>query len=279
MIGLLNRFVRLLIDKGASRAVMSFFIWLVFKIDENLATQYALNKRRLFLSDKLSQKFGGFIKYGPLKGVRLSSCSWWGSADRASMLFGLYEKEILDSISLTPNRYKVFIDLGAADGYYGVGLVASGIFEKSYCYEISSGGQIAIAENARLNGVSDRVEVRGGAGKGFYNGIDVDEIERSVLFVDIEGGEFDLFDEEMLRVFSKSIIYVEIHEWFFDDGFAKLSKLEALVRDYFSIKKITTASRDLSNYDELAEMCDNDRWLICSEGRGRLMNWWRLDPL
>ena len=36
---------------------------------------------------------------------------------------------------------------------------------------------------------------------------------------------------------------------------------------------------DLSEFEELKEWSDTDRWLVCSEGRPKLMTWWRLDPL
>jgi hypothetical protein len=88
-----------------------------------------------------------------------------------------------------------------------------------------------------------------------------------------------LFDKNIFEVFSKSIIYIELHDWFFNDGNEKLKKIEEDAREYLSIEKITTTSRDLSMFEELNEMSDTDRWLICSEGRGRLMTWWRLDPL
>ena len=124
------------------------------------------------------------------------------------MLLGLYKQEVLKSLKTIPKKYKIFIDLGAADGYYGIGVLVGKMFEKSYCYEISLDGQKIIEENAKLNNVFDDVKIRGIADKGFYKDLQCDEIAQSVLFVDIEGGEFDLFDKKIFEKFSKSIIYI-----------------------------------------------------------------------
>ena len=114
----------------------------------------------------------------------------------------------------------------------------------------------------------------------FYKDLKNDEIDQSVLLVDIEGAEFNLFDKNLFKKFSKSIIYIELHPWIFkNDGQEELHKLENDAREYFTIEKITTTSRDLSKFEELKKWSDTDRWLICSEGRPKLMTWWRLDPL
>lgn len=61
-------------------------------------------------------------------------------ADRVGMLLGLYEAEVLEAVMALPARYRLFIDLGAADGYYGVGLVFNGRFEKILVFRDRSEG-------------------------------------------------------------------------------------------------------------------------------------------
>jgi hypothetical protein len=53
------------------------------------------------------------------------------------MLLGLYEQEVLTSLFNVPKSHKIFVDLGAADGYYGIGVLVSKHFDQSYCFEIS----------------------------------------------------------------------------------------------------------------------------------------------
>jgi len=275
-----QKFIEKVQKEGVLAALEKLISWSIFKLKHNLGIDDTFEKRKKFLSNKLLEEFNGVIRYGPFKGLKFSPESSWGVGDRASMLLGLYEKEILTSLQNIPDKYKTFIDLGAADGYYGIGSLVNGMFEKSYCYEINVVSQKIIKKNAELNNVASKVLIRGLADKHFYKDFKNDEIDQSVLLVDIEGGEFDLFDKNLFKKFSKSIIYIELHPWIFkNDGHEELQKLENDAREYFTIEKITTTSRDLSEFKELKQWCDTDRWLICSEGRLKLMTWWRLDPL
>jgi hypothetical protein len=275
-----QKFLEKIQEDGVLAALEKLIRWSIFTLKHNLGISCPSEKRRKFLSNKLLEEFNGVIRYGLFTGLKFSSDNSWGVGERASMLLGLYEKEILTSLQNIPSKYKTFIDLGAADGYYGIGALVNGMFEKSYCYEMNVVGQKIIKKNAELNNVASKVVIRGFADKYFYKDLKNDEIDQSVLLVDIEGAEFNLFDKNLFKKFSKSIIYIELHPWIFkNDGQEELHKLENDAREYFTIEKITTTSRDLSKFEELKKWSDTDRWLICSEGRHKLMTWWRLDPL
>jgi hypothetical protein len=237
-----------------------------------------IRRRREALGRALAEKFDNTVRYGPFKGLRLSPGSWWGT-DTAGMLLGLYEQEVLTSLQSVPRTYRTFVELGAANGYYGVGTTAAGIFDRAYCFERSLAGRRVIKANAALNGVSDKVHVLGTASRHFMDLVPPEQRKGCVLLVDIEGGEFDLLDEAMLASLAGSIVLVELHEWFFPDGEGRLARLEAAARRHFRISRLTTAARDVSVFPELDRFNDDDRWLVCSEGRGRRMTWLRLDPL
>jgi hypothetical protein len=267
----ISSFLKILSNDGLYQTIKTTIRWL-FKSDPIL-------KKRLLLSEQINTAFSGIVKYGPLKGFKFSKDSWWGAYDRGSMLLGIYEKEVLISLQSIPKRYRYFIDVGAADGYYGVGVIVGNLFEKSWCYEISEEGQQTIKKNAELNKVSHRVEVRGKADLNFEKEFSSAEASISVLFIDIEGAEFELLNTGLFEKFKNSIIFIELHDWFFPDGEERLNILKQNAEKFFKISTLTTTSRDLSVFEELKGMNDTDRWLICSEGRGRLMTWWRLDPL
>ncbi|MBU3543956.1 hypothetical protein ICN49_03385 [Polynucleobacter sp. MWH-Mekk-B1] len=235
-------------------------------------------KRRIKISKKIDSIFKSTVAYGPFIGLRLPVDSWWGATDRGSMLLGLYEKEVLESLKDIPKKYNTFIDLGAADGYYGIGVLVNNLFEKSICYEISEAGRKTIRENALLNNLLDRVVIRGIAREDFFNEISPEERQKSVLFIDIEGAEFDLMSKVTFEVFSNSVIFIELHEWGMVDGKEKLQKLREDALSTHRITELTMGSRDLSVFPDLKTFEDNDRWLICSEGRGQLMTWLRFDP-
>ena len=276
MTSVLRKFVRSLGEDGLLKTLSKTANWLYINA---LGRKDRILERRVLLSKNLYSLFDGVVKYGPLSGFKLSRDQWWGKADRGSMLLGLYEQELLDSIVTLKGKYRYLIDLGAADGYYGVGLVARNIFEKSWCYEISEVGQKSIVQNSLLNGVSDRVVVRGEANERLLHDFLPGDAASSVLIIDIEGGEFDLLTSTFLEKFLKSVIFIELHDWFFADGQERLDKLQTKVQPFFIITPMTTGSRNLSVFPELRMMNDTDRWLICSEGRSRLPTWWRMDPI
>ena len=246
---------------------------------DNRGMGIAIDKKRNLLSLELSNRMRHIVKYGPFKGMKLTHENWWGSYDRASMLLGIYEKEILDSIMTASKKRNVFIDLGAADGYYSIGTLVSGRFNKSYSFEISSKGRDVIQKNAILNKVNNKLEIFGEATKDFYKKIPRNHLNKAVILIDIEGGEFNLLDKEVFESLKRSIIFIEIHEWFFKDGEKKLKQLLNNAKPFFKISKLTTTSRDLSVFPELSNLIDSERWLIASEGRARLMTWLRLDPI
>jgi len=261
---------------GYLQATKQAISWILNKI--GIRKSDAIQKRKIQISMQLDEVFKSTVRYGPFKGLKLSPKTWWGSADRASMLLGLYENEVLDSLQKIPRKFTTFIDLGAADGYYGIGVLVNKLFQNSICFETSEKGRQVIRENSQLNNVPDKVEIRGMAKSDFYKDLSTISLSNTVLFVDIEGAEFELLDKAAFSAFNQSIIFVELHNWFFEDGEEKLKKLKNDATSTHVFTELTMGSRDLSIFPELNKFHDNDRWLICSEGRGQLMTWLRFDP-
>ena len=238
----------------------------------------AIHKKRKLLSQELSAVMNNTIKYGPFAGMIFSRDYWWGNSDRGAMLLGIYEQEILSAIMSVQNKYNVFIDLGAADGYYSIGSLISQKFNVSYAFEISIKGREVIQNNATLNNCSNKLHIFGEATKNFYKSIPKKELDSAVILIDIEGAEFSLFDSELFSNLKKSIIFIEVHDWLYKDSKKKMTELTNNAKPFFKISTLTTASRDLSKFPELFDYEDSDRWLIASEGRPKLMSWLRLDP-
>jgi hypothetical protein len=234
--------------------------------------------RRIDLSRYIDSEFSSTVRYGPFRGMRFCAEASWGFADRAGMLFGLYEKEVLDALVSVGKRAHL-VNLGAGDGYYSVGALVSGLCERSYCYEAGVRSRRIIEMTARENGVLDNIHVSGKAGRGFHREIPASVLEDCTLFVDVEGAEFELLDEEAFVAFRSAVIFVELHDWFFDDAARRTQALLCSAERTHTASFLTMGSRDLSIFPELAAFRDSDRWLLCSEGRGRLMRWVRFDPI
>lgn len=265
--------------------LVSGFRVIVARVLRSLARRVAgdsgdpVEARRLALARRLSSQFSSTVAYGPFVGLRLSERSSWGEPDRSSMLLGLYEQELLESLCTVPRRYTTFVDVGAADGYYGVGVLVAGLFARSHCFEVSERGREVIRETAAANGVLDRITVSGKAEHDFHESLDLVELERTVVLVDIEGGEFDLLGANALWRFRRSILFVELHEQLVSNGEDRLRRLLHEASAFFRVTTLRMGSRDLSGIPEVRALDDSDRWLLCSEGRPFLMSWIRLDPI
>jgi hypothetical protein len=224
------------------------------------------------LSHKLSQIFDYKVSYGVFKGMSIVPELTWNKADLGSMILGLYEKEVIQVLEENPRS--TLINLGAGDGYYAIGGVVSGLFQKSIAFEMNSISRKVIREGLRLNNVSDKVQVFEIAEKNFWKLLQLPK-EKSddwLILSDIEGGEFELFDSSAFEFFRCSIVIIEIHDWVFE-GPEKLKKLINFSEKTHEVEELTTSSRDLSTIPEVATFSDNERWLICSEGRPKLMKW------
>ena len=274
---ILQKIQELVKEVGLFNTSIKIFLFLINSIKIKRKNPFYL--RRVKIGYELSELYKSQIQYGPFKGLLLPVSYSWGKSDRASMLLGLYEKEILNILQNLSGNQKYFVNLGAADGYYGAGVLVNNLFKKSICFELSEYGRKIIYEVAKKNNVLDRIEIRGIADKYFYNHISDEIINNSLLFVDIEGAEFNVLTESAFQKFHKSIIIVELHDWFFNDAINKERELVKSSIKTHSITQITTESRDLSKFDDLKLYNDDDRWIICSEGRGQLMRWFRFDPL
>ena len=243
-----------------------------------LDRRVTLGERRLKIAEFLDQHFHSTVAYGPLKGFKFDPKTWWNKKDRGGMLLGLYEQEVLNCLASPPDTHRTFIDLGAADGYYGVGVLVNRIFDESYCFEMSHIGREVIQANAALNHVKDRIHLRGKANPDFYFDIPAEKRAACVLLIDIEGGEFDLLTNEVLNAFKQSIILIELHPELVDNGEQRLKELYARTAQYFDLKIVKTGARDLSCFPVLEQFSDDNRWLVCSESRKTLMSWLILKP-
>ena len=161
------------------------------------------------INERVNRLFNATVGYGPLKGLKFADQYWWGMTDRASMILGLYEREVLDAlIELSASR-RTFIDIGAADGYYSVGVLVNGLFDCSYSFERSERAQEVLRQNAERNGVADKVHIHGAAHAEFYKDLPRDILSKSVLLIDIEGAEFDLLTPDIFAAFVGSVIVIE----------------------------------------------------------------------
>lgn len=267
-----------LILKKLSRGNFSWFLLeIISKISFNkleLRIDKVVEKKRIDLSNKVSKIFNNTVQEGPFKGMIISEDQFWGPGDKASKILGLYEKEIQDLINQIQekNNFPAFIDIGGADGFFAVGSVKNNLFKNCEVFEISKRGRQSIEESAIKNNVADLISIKSEANEKTLSSIE--NINNSVILCDIEGGEYDLFSENLIKNMHPSNVIIEIHK----NPDISLKEFEDKFKNLFSINKITQGPRSLKGFGELKNFNDNNRSLLTSEGRSYIQEWWHLSP-
>jgi hypothetical protein len=236
-----------------------------------------VEKRRSQITDYFLKLFDFEVRYGELKGLIISRTSNWSHSDKAGMLLGLYELEEVELVARLSSKYGHFIDIGAGEGFYAVGF-ARNHFKKVLAFEMSEKGRSIIGEVAAQNNVSNKVQIFGKAEREFYNKLENLDPSDAIVLMDIEGFEFEIIDSDFFAHFRNSDIIVEVHDFMVKSGEDKLRELLRNSDSTHSVNRFSTGARDLSNLKELEPLTDTDRWLVCSEGRPRLMSWLHFSP-
>jgi hypothetical protein len=204
-----------------------------------------------------------------------------GRSEQGVIILGLYEQEVLENLVGAPVRYRVFVDVGAADGYYAVGLLFSGRVERSVAFETIPEYRAAIAQLANKNGVADKITILGTASGRFADVLVKNQItSRETMFlIDIEGAEFELLTKEVFTALSDSLIVVETHAHIYADLQGEMNRLIEKASATHSVTAWYPGARNPWMIKELDNFTEIDRWILCSEGRREVQQWLRFDPL
>lgn len=237
-----------------------------------------VSERRLRVSLEVYDLCDGTVRYGPFSGVRLTKQVWWGAGDLGSQCLGLYEKEILDSIEQSgKNYFDYFIDIGAADGYYAVGMLASGFVQNAICFERSKEGQNTILNNWQNNGSVGNLVVLGEANQESLETLPSRSFGRSFVLIDIEGHEFELLNSRVIQLLKHCHVIIEIHNWV-NDFFIKYTELLRSLAESFKVTVLERVERPTLGFEELRSFTDDNRLLLTSERRPCVMRFLRLKP-
>jgi len=220
--------------------------------------------------------FGDSVKYGPFRNLILGHGSTWAQYDDFLKLIGEYEPHIVEKLVEVSDGYTVFVDIGASDGYFALGLVKAEFFSRAICFEKSDEDRSIIKELAKQNHIEGQIEIHGSATATKILDLKT-QIGRCVILCDIEGGELEILTDEVLELYSNSVFIIELHE-----HLVSAQKTEAFKRrceKYFAMSFILRKSPKVFSYTEFDGYSDDRRFASFSEGRPNLMSWILLEPL
>jgi hypothetical protein len=250
--------------------LIKFIVKIVFTLK---FTDEIIQSQREHLSNRVFKNYQGTIAFGLFKGLKLNAyTAWSGGKDTGAKILGLYESQILNWIG--DKHFDLFIDIGAADGYYAMGLLVSGRTNSAITFETSNADRDVSQHLAIVNRVLDQIEIKGPATEPEIIAV-LPQGRNGLILIDIEGGEFDLISENILESAKHYHFIIELHEIFND----RLRKefIEMCSKSHF-VEVIHGLNRNFPRDSFLMSLTDNERVLILSEGRQSGMEWLALSP-
>jgi hypothetical protein len=140
-------------------------------------------------------------------------------------ILGSQELELREVINdIIARGYRTILNVGAADGYYAVGLALRSPDAHVEAFEALSELHPLIARTAAANGVADRVAVSGTCTAALLRERLTAVEGRTLILMDIEGGEIELLDPREVPQLARADILVETHDAFVADATETLSR-------------------------------------------------------
>ena len=176
----------------------------------NLCLRLLAIWRSRLIENEIIARHGLTVQNGPFAGMVFREKSAEGCL--AAKLLGCYEAPLHPFLTeVTANAFEDIIDIGAAEGYYAVGLARRTTTTRVHAHDINPVAQAAVRELAALNGVADRIQVGGE-----FRGEDFAAFagRRTLVVVDIEGAEDALLRPDLYPTLKRMTILVECHDVF-----------------------------------------------------------------
>ena len=208
---------------------------------------------------------------GPFTGLNLTgACSPIGPK-----LLGTHELELSPLIeTITRGAVQHVVNVGAADGFYAVGLLTHLPDARGTAFELLTSHHRSIELLGASNNVLDRLAIHGACDAGALASA-LRPGERTLVLMDVEGAERDLLDLERVPQLRNVHILVEVHD-FVDP------QISALLRRRFEgTHRLTVVRSRRREIADLPSVGGADRAMLlrlADEGRPARMEWFWLEP-
>jgi hypothetical protein len=229
----------------------------------------------LWVARRVADELGLTVRDGPFAGLRYvkRAVSAPELADcLPAKLLGSYEQELHPAIErMLGSRFETIVNVGAAEGYYAVGLALRAPDARVYAFETDTGRRELCKELARVNGVAERIDIGGECDPGWPAALEGD----CLLVMDCEGCEARLLGEDQAAALSGSALIVELHD-FIDP---RASGVADILRPTHEVELVDARPRHCGLYPELEFLGWKNRELAVSEVRSHPTRWLVATPL
>jgi precorrin-6B methylase 2 len=230
----------------------------------------------LWVARRVSDELGLTVRSGPFTGLRYVERAV-GAPHLAdclpAKLLGSYERELHPAIERAMRTgFSTIVNVGAADGYYAVGLALRMPEARVFAFEVNEGRRDLCMELARLNGVAERIDIAGACDPAWLAALEGD----CLLVMDCEGCEVGLLGREQAASLAGSSLIVELHD--FIDPRSSHTVVERFSATH-ECERIAAAPRHSGDFPELEFLGWKNRELAISEVRTHPMEWAVLTPM
>ena len=245
-----------------------------------------------YLESLVRTRTNGRIRCGPFAGMlwALEGCaqSRLGTTHRSSFhsapihipkLLGIYERELNPYIEQAcALNFPLIINIGAAEGYYAVGMALRNPGAKVIAFEKEATERSALAEAVRLNAVRDHVEIREKCEPEDLK-CAIADTPRVFVICDAEGCEAMLLDPVSVPSLRRAFMLVELHE-FIERGI--LEKIRRRFSATHHVSQVVQQKRAILDFPfkTFYTLClpkSYLRWAV-SESRPERMTWFWMQP-
>jgi hypothetical protein len=202
---------------------------------------------------------------GPFEGMRYGDLEAHCSALHPKLL-GVYELEISPFFQeVISQGYETIVDVGAAEGYYAIGLARKIPGTKVIAFEQEADAREELAALANLNQVAERIEIRQRCEPEHLMDLDSNG---GLMIMDCEGYEENLLTPEVIGKLKKWDFIVETHDGMRPDVTALLEKRFLPSHDCRRIEIVNDLNRaDHVKLDVLSNLNRRQKDRLLAEGR------------
>ena len=98
-----------------------------------------------------------------------------------------------------------------------------------------------------------------------------------LFLVDIEGQEYDLFNRDFCKTFSKGTFIIEEHPFNISNK-RKIKNFNQNIKKYYNVEILEDTPKNPFNFVILEKYSDDEKYLMMAEGRPESMKWLILQP-
>ena len=238
-----------------------------------------IDNKKYKLGKKLAEYSKEKILFGPYSGTKFIFKSGWSNTDFGPKYLGTYERQIQKKIIYLKKKFNLnfFVDCGAAEGFHIISLLQKKIFKTAVAFEINKKSRDLLIQNAINNNVKKKISVYSEANFASLKKLKIKNFKKTLFLLDIEGAEFNLFDKNFCRYFSKSLFIIEDHNFLILNK-KKTNSFYKTIKKFFKIEFVEDNFENPLNYKILDNFTEDEKYLILSEGRPLRMQWIILLP-